>query len=298
MSKKLTYHLVFFLFIFIFSAVLGNGIKNTGKDLDNKDKSEIKISSNGREISFSGYNWTVRTSAGETQGPGPNYFSNSEENVWLDENGYLHLKITKNDSKWYCAEIYSHKSFGYGTYNFKLAPGFQDLDKNVILGLFTYLDDKNEIDIEFAKWGNENAKLGQFVVQPYSNLGNLHRFEFPEIDKDSVHGFTWCEGYIKFYSAINSEFDYDEENLVENWFYTGDDNPEPSSERVHMNLWLMDGNAPSDKEETEIVIEAFEFKPSNCNDTIPFPPWIIWAIIIGVISLSGIGIFLYIRKKK
>ncbi|MFO8017981.1 MAG: glycoside hydrolase family 16 protein [Promethearchaeia archaeon] len=298
MIKKSKYRVYFFLFVLIFPSLIFTQPRNSNTLSEGSEDPQIRATSGENEFSFSGYNWTKRTSAGEKQGPGPNYFNSSEENVWLDEDGYLHLKITKNNGKWYCAEIYSDESFGHGTYNFKLAPGFKDLDKNVILGLFTYLDDENEIDIEFAKWGDKNAKLGQFVVQPSSNLGNIHRFEFPNKTEDSVHGFTWCEEYIKFYSAIDSTFNYDEQNVVEEWFYTGNNNPEPSTEKARMNLWLMDGMAPSDGEETEVVIKGFEYEPSKCDDPVPLPPWIIWAIIIGIVCIAAVGIFFYRGRKK
>src|SRR5207247_1216386 len=36
-----------------------------------------------RRFDFSGYNWWVKSSTSQV-GPGPNYFSNSTNNVWLD----------------------------------------------------------------------------------------------------------------------------------------------------------------------------------------------------------------------
>ena len=37
-----------------------------------------------RIIRFSGYDWIVYTTGDMKGGPGPNYFSDSEENVWID----------------------------------------------------------------------------------------------------------------------------------------------------------------------------------------------------------------------
>jgi hypothetical protein len=37
----------------------------------------------GNGVYFSGINWNVRTN-NMAQGPGPNYFSNSSNNVWVD----------------------------------------------------------------------------------------------------------------------------------------------------------------------------------------------------------------------
>src|SRR5690349_15026143 len=47
-------------------------------------------------IQFSGYTWTVRHSG--LSGPGPNLWSH--ENVWLDEAGDLHLKISHDENGW------------------------------------------------------------------------------------------------------------------------------------------------------------------------------------------------------
>lgn len=59
------------------------------------------------------------------------------------------------------------KSLGYGSYAFVIKNGFQYIDKNVVLGLFTYLDVHHEIDFELSKWGDSNAYNAQYVVQPY-----------------------------------------------------------------------------------------------------------------------------------
>src|SRR5436305_806293 len=66
---------------------------------------------NGRTISFSGYTWAVKASTGRV-GPGPNYFSDSTNNVWVDTQGRLHLKITKVGGRWNCAEVINQQSLG------------------------------------------------------------------------------------------------------------------------------------------------------------------------------------------
>ena len=257
-----------------------------------------KLNSEVRKISFSGYEWTVRDSRDQEQGPGPNYFEDSSENVWLDEKGNLHLKILKKDDKWTCAEIYSDRSFGHGTYVFQLAPGFEDLDVNVILGLFTYLDDTHEIDIEFARWGHEGNKNGQYVVQPHSHPGNVHRFEFSSNQTSSIHAFSWCGNYIHFRSMLGTTFHEDSDQYLQEWYYKGNDNPEPSTERVHLNLWLMDGLAPSDGSEAEVTIERFSFILDDCDEGIlgiqaywPF-------ILIALLGIAVVIIVLMHRWKK
>ncbi|MEM4228196.1 MAG: hypothetical protein QXZ66_00310 [Thermoproteota archaeon] len=107
-------------------------------------------------ITFSGYEWIMKSSETTKVGPSPNYWSG--KNVWVDENGWLHLKITYRDGRWYCAEVYTKKLLEYGTYVFYITSRIDMLDKNVILGLFAYKDDEHEVDIEFSKWGNDDAR--------------------------------------------------------------------------------------------------------------------------------------------
>src|SRR5574341_2445673 len=112
-----------------------------------------------RQISFSGYMWNVKKSNGRV-GPGPNYFYYSTQNVWVDLSGKLHMKLRKNKGKWYCSEIVSNQNFGYGTYRFYIDSYVDNLDPNVVLGLFTWSDNPDynhrEIDQEFARWADPN----------------------------------------------------------------------------------------------------------------------------------------------
>ena len=243
-------------------------------------------------ISFSGYDWYVKTTSGDLGGPGPNFFNDSVENVWVDGSGFLHLRITYENisDRWLCAEVYSAESFGYGTYQFELAPGFEELDKNVVLGLFTYLDDTNEIDIEFAKWGDDSAPNGQYVLQPSWLPNHLERFDFDPKGLDSIHSFTWCKNTIVF----NSSNGLDEEFL---WRYYGAGIPRPDVEKARMNLWLMQGLPPSDSSEIEVIVKSFKFTPSECANQ-PLGFW--WVILISVVGLVSVitPTILFILKRR
>src|SRR5258708_3441244 len=108
-----------------------------------------------RRLRFSGYDWTVKSSDGRV-GPGPNYFSDSNDNVLVDAQGRLHLLITQPNGRWYCAEVISIRSFGYGTYRFYLDTNLDNLDPQIVLGMFTWNDapayNHREIDIEVSRW--------------------------------------------------------------------------------------------------------------------------------------------------
>jgi hypothetical protein len=55
----------------------------------------LPVQPGNRIIQFAGYDWEVRSNETALQGPGPNYFSDRDQNVWVDDLGRLHLKITR-----------------------------------------------------------------------------------------------------------------------------------------------------------------------------------------------------------
>ena len=68
-------------------------------------------------LNFSGYEWT--TSAGPIFRAGSRNFFDPA-NVWTDERGALHLRISGSPGKWAAAEVKLTRSLGYGTYSFQL----------------------------------------------------------------------------------------------------------------------------------------------------------------------------------
>jgi hypothetical protein len=91
-----------------------------------------------RSITFANQLWYVKPARWGRTGPGNNYWS--EDNVSVDANGRLHLKIVKRGDRWTSAEIWSAHSFGYGNYRFTVDTPVHNLDQNGVLGLFTYAE--------------------------------------------------------------------------------------------------------------------------------------------------------------
>jgi hypothetical protein len=209
-----------------------------------------------RTIWFAGVEWNVKN--GGPMGPGPNYWSDSESSVWLDEQNRLHMTIRKSGNTWYCSEIYTIQFTTYGEHRF-LVEGYIDrMDKNIVLGLFTYANDNAEIDIEYSKWGDaSNSNVGSFTIQPYDRPGNNHPFASPLSSPHSTHHFDWQPSSITFASMYGHHYgeppapaDY-----IEQWTYTGADNPAASENlRTHINFWLMSGRAPTDLSILEVII--------------------------------------------
>jgi len=214
-----------------------------------------------RIIHFSGYDWEVG-SGERKQGPGPNYFSDSEDNVWLDRKGRLHLRITHRDGRWYCAKVTLTRSYGYGTYVFHLASRVDQFDKNVVGGLFIYENDSAEIDIEFSKWNKPDNNNSQFVIQPGFVAENKLRYSLNGTNKETTHWFNWQKDSIEFASYKgNVSVSNSDKDLIQRWVYSGDNNPVDGDERVKMNLWLFRGNPPTEIMNNEMVIASFEILP-------------------------------------
>jgi hypothetical protein len=227
-----------------------------------------------RWLSFSGYDWWVKASAGQV-GPGPNYFSDSTNNVWLDGQGQLHLRITNRSNQWQCAALISARTFGYGSYRFQLASPADSINTNAVLGLFTWSDDPayadREIDIECSRWSNgADPNNAQYVVQPYNLSGHLARFAVPAGQTNATILFTWETNRVSFqsqrggYSANPSLA-----NVISNWSYALSV-PPTGDECVHLNLWLNNGAPPTDNKEVEVVISSFQFVPLGA----PQPAWL------------------------
>lgn len=225
-------------------------------------------------IEFAGYNWQVKSSEGQV-GPGPNFFSDSAEDVFVDEKGQLHLRVVKRDGQWYVTEIINTENLGYGLYTFHLITPVDQLDPNIVLGLFTWDDnapDENyrEIDIEFSRWGQPENDNAQYVVQPWAKPANIHRYNVVLDNQISTHSFLWQPDGILFKSSYGHQNTTSFPADIQSWFYEGNDNPLPGNENIRINLWLRYGEAPINGQDSEVVISNFIFTPPPT--TIPPTP--------------------------
>jgi hypothetical protein len=223
-------------------------------------------SASAATVSFGGYTWDVREGGG---GPGPNQWS--ANNVWVDSAG-LHLKIAQANGAWSCAEVTMTQALGFGTYEFELT-GRPDLfDRNIVLGLFNYTtpdlgpDGTNEIDIEFAQWGNASDpnRLNWTVYPPALGPNSTHDEVPLSLTGDATtHRFTWSSSGVKFVSMHGYQ-DSGVRNVIAKW-NDAPANPQQHIPQnpipVHMNLWLFKGRAPVDGQPVEVVIRSFRFTP-------------------------------------
>jgi len=118
-------------------------------------------SAQAADLQWAGRAWKV------TSGGMAGVADGSPNNVSVDQNGYLHLKITNNGGTWTAAEIFSTDKLGFGTYQWQVDAPIDRFDKNVVLGLFPYgpaagigADGTNEIDIEYSRWDRADGPNG------------------------------------------------------------------------------------------------------------------------------------------
>ena len=226
-----------------------------------------RVDPNVRWISFSGYDWWLKDSPGLV-GPGPNYFSDSTNNVWLDAQGRLHLRITNRSNQWQCAELVTQRTFGYGSYRFELDSVVNDINPSVVLGLFTWSDDPaythREIDVECGRWADPgDVNNAQYVVQPWDWANHLARYAVPAGLTNSTHSFTWESNRVS-YQALRGAYSPNPPptNLISTWIFNQtSDVPQTGDENVRINLWLIYGNAPTNNSEVEFIVKSFQFVP-------------------------------------
>ena len=207
-------------------------------------------------VEFSGYHWQVKEGYGA---PGQNRWS--QENVRVDAEGRLHLRLNYKANGWYCAEIRSVEWFGYGSFLFHLIANPAQLDPQVVLGMFLYNElSQNEIDVEISRWGKDAGTnlhyslhncIGTVMAEDF--LLNLSEGDF------STHRIDWLADRIVYSSQYGHR--QDTRGLIFQKIVAASESEDtflPNGKmRVHLNLWLFRGNAPDPDEDLEVIFRRF-----------------------------------------
>jgi hypothetical protein len=222
--------------------------------------------SSGDTLMFSGYKWVTKESNERHTGPGRNYFAGGRENIWVDERDRMHIRMTHRNGHWYCAEARLVESLGYGTYKFRLEPNSAKLDKDLVVGFFTYdhddtLNNHREIDIEFSRWGNEKDLNSQYVLQPFEVSENVHRYE-TDLTRKTEHEISWRKSKVAFKSSyIDPKNDSIQALPYASWTYKPHKKIKQHMEKFSMNIWLFKADFPGDFNDYEFIVSKFEFTP-------------------------------------
>jgi len=215
------------------------------------------------QIKWQGYTWSIRQ-AGKG-GPGPNDWD--PKNVWVDEKGFLHLKISNDNGHWTCAELETDRPLGFGTYQCQVEGPIDKLDQNIVFSMFSYAgpDGTKEIDIEYAKWGNAKEKNAWWTVYPNDKTVKQKSYGFNlTLDgSDSTSRYTWTKEGVHYWMLGGHQPIDSLENKIDEWNFHPDNadhaitqNPIP----LHFNLWLFEGKLPTDGKTVEMIVHSFTFK--------------------------------------
>jgi hypothetical protein len=209
-------------------------------------------------LTFSGYEWTTST--------GPIFHAGSRNffdpaNVFTDERGALHLRISGSPGKWSGAELKLTRSLGHGTYRFQVRD-VSHLEPSALLTLITWdgvgtESTRHELDVELGRWGQlENTNVN-YVVQPYYVPANVVAFRVPP--GLHTYSFRWESEKVTFSTITGSSNTGGGRVINEHVFTSGV--PIPGDESVRMALYVFHQGPIPLKNENEVIIDKFEYLP-------------------------------------
>lgn len=216
-------------------------------------------------VSFSGRTWGIKTTGSQPSDqfdPGPNFWSNDASVVHVASDG-LHLKIAEINGSWQCGEVYLTQSLGYGTYTVQVSSRLDQLDQNTVAApLFIYAAPGQELDNEYSGIGGlvPSPNNAQFVVQPYTIQGNIMYYLQPATTQFTTQ-MEWRADHVTFRAWNGWASTPAPSDMIYQWTYMGGNIPPVGQERVHINLWLLNGSAPVGGSGDEMVINSFTFQP-------------------------------------
>ena len=237
----------------------------TNPALDTGVLAFVEYPSQPVSLQFSGHTWGIKStgsSNGDQFDAGPNYWSNDPSVVNVAADG-LHLKINQIGGKWRSGEVYLTQSLGYGTYTVQVSSHLDKLDRNTVASpLFLYSAPGQELDNEYSGTGGlvPAPYSGQFVVQPYTVPGNIVYYNQPSTAQFTTQ-MEWRANRVTFTAWNGWSSAPTSGTVIYQWTYTGSYIPPRGQDRVHINLWLLGGNAPVSGAGDEMIINSFSYQP-------------------------------------
>lgn len=212
-----------------------------------------------KPLRFSGYDWDVRTIAGDRGGTNNLY---DPDNAWTDAKGALHLRIKKKAHRWSCAEMVLDRSLGYGTYVITVGDT-SHLEPAEVFSMNTFDDwagDQyyREMDIEVSHWGNPaNQNNAQYGVQPFYVPGNVFPFKLPS--GTLTHVMRWESGHLHYQTVRGSAIRAGAAVVAEHEFTAGI--PSPGQERVQLFFYVVASEKYPVQRDSELIVDKFEYLP-------------------------------------
>ena len=218
-------------------------------------REQVASSPLGKSIVFAGYDWQVRDTENDAGGT-RNFYR--PENVWLETDGSLHLRLAASISRWTSAAVNLRRSLGYGTYRFVV----RDLSRMELAAAFAMTTwssrhTAHEMDIEVSKWGETFTRNAQFVIQPYHLAANTIQFDLPPGKVTFM--LRWAPGRAAFKAFRGAKADWEQPSIREHVFTSGV--PVAGEETLNLNLYVFGNRTSPIQRGTEVAVEAFDYLP-------------------------------------
>jgi len=208
-----------------------------------------------KKLRFGGYEWEVRQTPGIPAEARTVY---DPANAWVDENGFLHLRIAGSPGGWTSADLSLARSLGYGSYRF-VVRDVSDLEPSAALSI-SIRDDAGiyrEMNIQISRWGQSGDKNAQYIVQPYFVPANMVRFLAPA--GTLTWSLSWQPGRASFQTVRGSGAGGKGEMIAAHTFTSGV--PSPETEAVRLTFFVFYGQHNPMRRGAEVIFEKFEYLP-------------------------------------
>ena len=220
-------------------------------------KGSTKKSADMPTIHFSGYDWNVRSGLGDGGGEPCDY---QTSNIWVDDDGYLHLLMGQKADQYLCAGLGLARGFGYGTYRFVVSDSTH-LPPSALFSMFVRShredpDNRAGFSVQLSKWRKTDERNAVFVVQPYYIPGNTARFIAPA--GLTTYVFRWEPGRVTF-NIFAGNSGKPKAGVMSHTFTSGI--PVPSMETIKLDFHDIHHSQNGVHHPVEIVVQKFEYLP-------------------------------------
>jgi len=210
-------------------------------------------------LKFSGYDWGVRMIASDKGGANNLY---APENAWTDASGVLHMQIRKKSGSWSCAEIFSNRSLGYGTYSVTVSDT-SHLEPAAAFSMFTFDESASqerfrEMDVEVHGRANAaNKNNAQYAIQPFYSPGNLFSFATPSGTLTYV--LRWEPGHATFKTFRGRSSGAAAQLVSQHEFTVAI--PGPGDAKLRLIFFVVASDKNPMQKPSEVMVEKFEYLP-------------------------------------
>lgn len=202
---------------------------------------------NSKTLRFAGRDWNVNGPTTSATLPGPNFFR--PENVWIDSNDDLHLKISQDSSTgaWTAGRTTLAEELGYGLYTWTVSTDLNILDPWLVFEItlrdeaLDPINGHRELNMFYGRQGQPFDNDVEWIVNPLKFAPDVREnWNIPASKPVTQHSLLWTRSLVEFKTTLPGS-----STPLHTWKYTLSDIPEPGNSRIHLGAWLHLGHSPS-----------------------------------------------------